>query len=812
MILLEASVRITVVAAMVALTLTILRVRSSGVRHAAWTVVLAAMLLMPILPSIAGEFVLRWPARAAVMLPRVSVLPELSSDAAPPATAIQSRPAPPIGTPPVPPSASGQPPAAIKSAWSLWRIATAAYAIGTILLLLRLLAGWRAVARLARSASPAPVACEIPVRESALLATPLTAGVLAPIVILPDRWRNWPAEKLRACLTHELAHIRRRDPLIAFIAHINRCVFWFHPLAWWLERTLAALAEDAADEAAVRAIGDRRRYAEVLLDIAEAVQRRGARVAWQGLGADGTGVLGRRVDRVLRGETAGEMSRLRTGIVFATSACAILIVVACREERTVPPLQPDAEVAERLEKQRADQAFYESAKNMTAADVDALEASLKRTREDFEAIKKLQAFYQQSGQTVFGWNTMIARRRPHILWMIDNHPEHELAMWPVSAEADPVGYAEARARWLAQTRKPDASEIVLLNAARFLARADAPLAEQMLLRAKAKATAPDRVRQVVNRLGYFYGDVIRGPVSPRNGSPLTSIDSDTYAREVRARLTRSDDAPVLASAGMVLMRTYGDDARRQVGVQLLRRAVQIDPQQQSARAQLAAIEHESVRRPVGEKVRGRAAALAGGDIGAKLAARQTLTQDERRKLREAEAQAVAELSDAERFALLPDLANRDYMLAESFGRDTDRAAAEAAFARSKQYAQDTVALAPAFRDDPAYGKAVYHATVALGAHALREGDKPAAVRYMLEAITAPPSRGLETRSFGLDQRLANYLLKEGERETVAVFLERSADLRPAEREQLLKDAAAIRAGKMPASFQYMMSHDSGSTR
>jgi hypothetical protein len=64
-------------------------------------------------------------------------------------------------------------------------------------------------------------------------------------------------------------------------------------------------------------------------------------------------------------------------------------------------------------------------------------------------------------------------------------------------------------------------------------------------------------------------------------------------------------------------------------------------------------------------------------------------------------------------------------------------------------------------------------------------------------LEASPSRGLEAYSFGLDLRLVNYMLKAGERETVAEFLEGSARLRPAEHERLLKDAAAIRAGKMP---------------
>lgn len=112
-----------------------------------------------------------------------------------------------------------------------------------------------------------------------------------------------------------------------------------------------------------------------------------------------------------------------------------------------------------------------------------------------------------------------------------------------------------------------------------------------------------------------------------------------------------------------------------------------------------------------------------------------------------------------------------YMRAESRDWNKDRAAAEASFARSKQYAQDARSHAPKFRNDPDYGKVVYHATVALAAHALREGDRNGAVCLMLDAVDVPQSRGLDAHSVGLDLRLVNYLLKAGERETVAEFLE-----------------------------------------
>src|SRR5512140_2695582 len=57
---------------------------------------------------------------------------------------------------------------------------------------------------------------------------------------------------------------RRRDPLVEWLALLNRAVFWFHPLAWWLERKLSALAEDACDAAVLRGGHDAHAYSEYL--------------------------------------------------------------------------------------------------------------------------------------------------------------------------------------------------------------------------------------------------------------------------------------------------------------------------------------------------------------------------------------------------------------------------------------------------------------------------------------------------------------------------------------------------------------------
>src|ERR1035441_8349332 len=102
------------------------------------------------------------------------------------------------------------------------------------------------------------------VYESERVRVPVTVGWLRPGVLLPLEWRKWDREKLDAVLAHEGAHVRRRDGLVAALAGVNRCVLWFHPLAWILERKLAQLAEQACDESTVAALGDHRRYAQLL--------------------------------------------------------------------------------------------------------------------------------------------------------------------------------------------------------------------------------------------------------------------------------------------------------------------------------------------------------------------------------------------------------------------------------------------------------------------------------------------------------------------------------------------------------------------
>ena len=128
---------------------------------------------------------------------------------------------------------------------------------------------------------------------------------------------------------------------------------------------------------------------------------------------------------------------------------------------------------------------------------------------------------------------LLAARRAHILWLIDHQPDSDLAgafearIFPKDLApffpGDPIGYAQAKASWLAQTTRPDVNAVSLGHAADFLEVADKPLAEQMLLRARAlEPKGPWAAR-----LGRFYTSVLVGSEAPAGRNSMRTLSGRT---------------------------------------------------------------------------------------------------------------------------------------------------------------------------------------------------------------------------------------------------------------------------------------------
>jgi beta-lactamase regulating signal transducer with metallopeptidase domain len=288
---LECAVRAALMVGATAIVLYAMRVKAATARHSVWTGVVALMLLLPIWTA--------WGPKASLR-----VLSPLAQSIANKAKA------------PIKISSTG----VLRSTEVDPKIAVwlGAYLLGLCLLLFRLAIGTVRARRLGRDA-----VLHDGVRTSSLCAAPVTVGFFHPTLIFPEHWRQWPPAQFDAVLTHESEHARCRHPLVQWLALLNRAVFWFHPVAWWLERHLSALAEEACDNVVLARGYDRRAYSEYLIDMARSVKRSGVRLSIAGMAMPGSS-LARRIRQILEGNSVPRISHRRMAWVSVT--CAILCI------------------------------------------------------------------------------------------------------------------------------------------------------------------------------------------------------------------------------------------------------------------------------------------------------------------------------------------------------------------------------------------------------------------------------------------------------------------------------------------------------
>jgi len=106
---------------------------------------------------------------------------------------------------------------------------------------------------------------------------PMTFGLLRPVVLLPHGTADWPAERLRVVMLHEVAHIKRRDWLTTMLAETVCAFYWFHPLVWLAAHRLRAESEQACDDLVLTSGVQAVDYADHLLEVVRGLKgRRGS--------------------------------------------------------------------------------------------------------------------------------------------------------------------------------------------------------------------------------------------------------------------------------------------------------------------------------------------------------------------------------------------------------------------------------------------------------------------------------------------------------------------------------------------------------
>jgi beta-lactamase regulating signal transducer with metallopeptidase domain len=336
----DAAARSILLGCVAAASLAAFRVTSLRTKLLVWRGVLIAALSMPLLVALCPAIPLpvlvpNLPGHAAVQPERPQTVATYSSAVAPAFAHAQLTPKA-TSVPVRAPSAST---GHRQIPWLV--LALAAYLAIVLAFCLRLAIGIRYGKRLQGAAMPirdprsmailsaasgtaAPHAIAR-LAESEALAVPLMLGVREPVILLPADWRKWDDEEFAAVLAHERSHIERRDALWQRLALLHRAIFWFSPLAWWLERHLAELSEQASDEAALAGGADRTRYAETLLGFFAELEATPTRVRWQGVAMAKTGQAEKRVERILAWRNAMS-NRLTKALAIWLVICAAPVV------------------------------------------------------------------------------------------------------------------------------------------------------------------------------------------------------------------------------------------------------------------------------------------------------------------------------------------------------------------------------------------------------------------------------------------------------------------------------------------------------
>jgi beta-lactamase regulating signal transducer with metallopeptidase domain len=224
-----------------------------------------------------------------------------------------------------------------------------------------------------------------------------------PRIVLPASIVSGMSDdELLLVLTHELAHIRRRDHLVRWLDWAVVAWLWWNPLAWIARRGLRRTEELACDALVLRTRDTApRSYGSCLLTVAEALNESAFRAPVQACAMGDGGSLDERIRFIMSGASSSRPSMPLRLFAMTAASVSMLAGVACvssgQEGLAAPssaprsaPAAPSSASAPQ-DADRTSRTLQASIEGATSLHVESLSGSIKIVRDDSAKVMQVTA-------------------------------------------------------------------------------------------------------------------------------------------------------------------------------------------------------------------------------------------------------------------------------------------------------------------------------------------------------------------------------------------------------------------------------------
>lgn len=135
------------------------------------------------------------------------------------------------------------------------------------------------------------------VRSSDLISSPLTYGILHPVILLPKKLDRNDQVALKYVLTHEYVHIRRFDAITKILFAAVLCIHWFNPFVWVMYVLANRDIELSCDAWVIRMMGEKNRSSYALMLIKMEEKRSGMSALYSHFGKN---AISERIEAIMK--------------------------------------------------------------------------------------------------------------------------------------------------------------------------------------------------------------------------------------------------------------------------------------------------------------------------------------------------------------------------------------------------------------------------------------------------------------------------------------------------------------------------------